>query len=435
MTQLFGRDIELARIAAFLEKASREGDTRLVRGEPGVGKSALLDAAASRARAAGMQVLRAAGSELEADVDYAGLNQLLLPLRDEMSQLDPEARAALSVALGFGSGPPPGALLVCNAALSLVVAVARTRPALLLVDDVPWVDRASAAAFGFIARRVEGHPVGMVLSYRTGEDCPFDRMGLTEQVLDPLDDDASGRLADLTWPDLPPRVRRRLLDLARGNPLALMELPASLGQRRSAQLAPPDVVPLSDRLQRLFRSRVADLPEATRRLLLVAAFESDGDVRALRDVTDDQTGLCHLAPAEHAMLVHVDDAAGRVTFRHPVIRSTIVAMSTHEERRQAQLVLAASRRGDQDRRASPPASAAPDGLTSQELHVAHLAACGLTNRQIGERLYLSHRTVGAHLYRVFPKLGVSSRAGLRDALAGNPGGLGTRSETEIRSND
>ncbi|MCV7420973.1 helix-turn-helix domain-containing protein [Mycobacterium yunnanensis] len=362
MTHLIGREVELDRIAAFLARARRDGDVRLVRGEPGAGKSALLDAAADRARAVGMHVLRASGSELDAHVAYAGLNQLLLPLRNALTHLDPEAQQALSVALGFGSGPPPTPLRVCNAALSLVIAVAHERPALLLVDDVPQVDRASAAAFGFIARRVQGHPVGMVLSYRTGEDCPFDRMGLTEQLLAPLDDAASAQLVDATWPDLPSRVRRRVLGLARGNPLALVELPTVLNERTLPTDDQPVVAPLSDRLRSLFESRVADLPEATRRLLLSAAIEGDGDVKA-------------------------------------------------------HLVLTASRQSDGPRRASPEVVKATSGLTSQELHVAHLAASGLTNRQIGERLYLSHRTVGAHLYRVFPKLGVSSRAGLRDALS------------------
>jgi len=417
MTHLIGREIELGRIAAFLDRARHDGDVRLVRGEPGAGKSALLDVAADWAHAAGMHVLRASGSEFDVDVAYAGLNQLLLPLRDELIHLDPQAREALSVALGFSSGPPPGALRVCNAALSLVVAVARTRPALLLVDDVPWVDRASATVFGFIARRVRGHAIGMVLSYRTGEDCPFDRMGLTEQVLAPLDDEASGQVLDTTWPNLPPRVRRQVLDLARGNPLALVELPTVLNERMLPTDDQPVVTALSDRLRSLFQSRVADLPEATRRLLLVAAFEGDGDLRVLRDVTGEHHGLIDLAPAERAMLVHVDDIAGRMTFLHPLIRYTVVSTSTPEDRRQAHLALTASRQGDGLRAAPPDVVRATSGLTSQELHVAYLAASGLTNRQIGERLYLSHRTVGAHLYRAFPKLGVSSRAGLRDALS------------------
>ncbi len=347
--QLFGRSVELERISRFVDAAQHSGDTRLVRGEPGVGKSVLLDAAADMAHAAGMRVLRASGSEFEADVSNSGLNQLLLPLRNDLHRLPPGARDALSVALGFGPGPPPGALLVCNAALSLVMAVADQTPVLLLVDDVQWVDRASAVVLGFIARRVEGHPIGLVMSCRTGSERFLDRRGLTDVVVQPLDRQASEHLVDARFPHLPPRTRQRLLDLAQGNPLALVELPATLTGPTAQAVDQPDVVPLSDQLQSLFASRIADLPDATRRLLLVAAFEGAGDVRVLREVAGERPGLGDLAPAERAQLVHIDDAAARITFRHPLIRSAIVAMSTHEERRHAHLVLADALHGDQER--------------------------------------------------------------------------------------
>lgn len=366
MTKLFGRGVELERIARFLNGAQRTGGTRLVRGEPGVGKSALLAAAADQADATGMRVLRGSGWEFEADVSYSGLNQLLLPLRDELGRLAPGAREALSVALGFGPGSPPGALLVCNAALSLVIAVAEQKPVLLLIDDVQWIDRASAVVFGFMARRVAGHPIGLVMSCRAGSESFLDRRGLTEQLVGPLDRAASEYLVDARFPDLPSRTRQRVLDLAQGNPLALVELPAPLTGAATHTVEQPDVVPLSDRLQALFASRVAALPEATRRLLLVAAFEGAGDVRVLREVADEQPGLGDLAPAERAQLVYVDDSSAQIMFRHPLIRSTIVAMSTHEERRHAHLVLADSLHGDRDRRAWHLAAAAvgPDEATA-----------------------------------------------------------------------
>jgi DNA-binding CsgD family transcriptional regulator len=356
--KLVGRGVELERIARFLAHARRTGDTRLVRGEPGVGKSALLDAAAELADDADMRVLRASGSEFEADVTYSALNQLLLPLRDELGRLAPGARDALSVALGFGPGPPPGALLVCNAALSLVVAVAQQRPVLLLIDDVQWVDRASAVVFGFVARRVAGHPVGLVMSCRTGNDCLLDRRGLTEQEVEPLDREASERLLDAAFPDLPARIRQRVLDLAQGNPLALVELPVPLNGTTPQAIDQTDIVPLSDRLHSLFASRINALPQATRRLLLIAAFDGAGDVRVLREVADTQPGLGDLAPAERAQLVHVDDPTARITFRHPLIPATIVAMSTHEERRHAHLVLADALHADPDRQAWHLAAAA-----------------------------------------------------------------------------
>ncbi|WP_222622218.1 AAA family ATPase [Mycolicibacterium fluoranthenivorans] len=365
MAELFGRGVELHRIERFLDGVRRSGNTRLVRGEPGVGKSALLDAAADLARAADMLVLRASGSEFEADVGYSGLNQLLLSLRDDLDRLPPGPRDALAVALGFGPGPPPGALLVCNAALSLLIAVAERKPLLLLIDDVQWIDRASAMVFGFIARRVAGHPIGLVMSCRAGSDCLLDRRGLTEQVVEPLDREASERLVDDQFPHLPPGVRQRVLDLAQGNPLALVELPGPL-TGPAPLVDQPEVVPLSDRLQALFTSRIAALPDATRRLLLAAAFDGSGDVRLLRQAGGERPGLADLAPAERAQLVHVDDGAARITFRHPLIRATIVAMSTHEERRHAHLALAGSLHGDQERQAWHLAAAAvgPDDATA-----------------------------------------------------------------------
>lgn len=385
MANLFGRGVELHRIARFLDRAQHSGDTRLVRGDPGVGKSALLDAAADLADAAGMLVLRASGAEFEADVSYSGLNQLLLPLRDELGRLPPGAQDALSVALGFGPGPPPGALLVCNAALSLVVAVAEEKPVLLLIDDVQWIDRASAVVFGFIARRVTGHPIGVVMSCRAGSESFLDRRGLTEQLVEPLDVYASEHLIDDRFPHLPPQTRQRVLDLAQGNPLALVELAAPLTGPEPHAMDHADVIPLSDRLHALFASRIAALPEPTRRLLLVAAFEGTGEIRVLREAAGEQPGLGDLAPAERAQLVHVDDSAARITFRHPLIRSTLVAMSTHEERRHAHLVLADSLHGDEERRAWHLAAAAvgPDE-----------AAAGLLDR-VAHRTMLRGDALGA----------------------------------------
>lgn len=358
MTELFGRSVELARIGRFLEATQRTGDVRFVYGDPGVGKSALLDYAADRAHAIGTRVLRASGSEFEADVGYSGLNQLLLPVRDDLEYLPAGARDALSVALGFGPGPPPGALLVCNAAWSLVVAVAEQTAVLLLVDDIQWIDRASAFVLGFIARRVEGHPLGLVLSCRTGSESFLDRRGLTEQLLGPLDRAASEQLLDARFPALPARTRQRVLDVAQGNPLALVELPAPLTDPPFPTVDQPDVVPLSDRLHALFASRIAALPAATRWLMLVAAFDDTGDIRMLREAAGGEPGLADLAPAERAQLVLVDDGAARVTFRHPLIRSTIVAMSTHEERRHAHLMLADSPYCEQERKAWHLAAAA-----------------------------------------------------------------------------
>ncbi|MFD0578592.1 ATP-binding protein [Dactylosporangium darangshiense] len=192
--------------------------------------------------------------------------------------------------------------------------------------------------------------------------------GLPEIVVEPLDDEAAGRLVDATFPWLTARIRQRLLDLAQGNPLALMELPTTL----DLAAARAEVVPLSDRLQAMFAARIGELPEPTRRLLLLATFEGAGDVRVLRAAADDRPGLGDLAPAERAQLVRVDDAKARIAFRHPLIRSAIVAMSTHEERRCAHLALAEALHGDRERRAWHLAAAAtgPDEAVAELLEEA-----------------------------------------------------------------
>lgn len=372
--ELFGRHAELAQLSRFLDDAEHRGATRLIWGEPGVGKSALMATAGELAVSAGMRVLRASGSEFEADVSYSCLNQLLLPVNADFERLPPGPREALSVALGFGVGPPPDALVVCNATLLLVKAVSGDLPLLLLVDDVQWIDRASAAVLGFVARRLEGCRAGLLASSRTGTTSFLDRRGLAELAVQPLGDEAAARLVDVNFPAIPARIRQRLLDLAQGNPLALMELPATLqgASRRSAEQ--PGVVPLSERLQALFASRIADLPEPTRWLLLLATFEGTGDVRPLRTVLGDRHGLADLGPAERAQLVRVDDATARIAFRHPLIRSAIVAMSTHEERRRAHIALADALgvSGDEERRAWHLASAAvgPDEAVAELLEVA-----------------------------------------------------------------
>ncbi|WP_329008782.1 AAA family ATPase [Micromonospora rifamycinica] len=365
--ELVGREVELARIGLFLDSVRRDGDVRMVRGEPGVGKSALLAATARMAEAAGFRVLTASGSEFEADVSYSLLNQLLLPLYGEIQRLPPALRDALTVALGFGPGPAPAALLVCNAALALLTTVARKAPVLLIVDDLQWADRSSAVVLGFVARRVPRSPVGVVAASRTGTENFLDRRGLTEVTVEPLSIEASARLVDSRFPTLTAQARQRLLDLAQGNPLALVELPPTLlGPAQPADFS--DVVPLSERLQAGFAHRIAGLPEPTRLLLLLAAFEGGGDVRTLRGMTD----LTPLAPAERAHLVRVDDTTGRIVFRHPLIRSAIVALSTHEERRHAHLTIAGALPGDLERRSwhLAAATAGPDEVVAAELERA-----------------------------------------------------------------
>jgi hypothetical protein len=193
-------------------------------GAPGVGKTVLLEAVAAHSADAGLRVLRAAGAEFEADPSFAGLNQVLHPLFDDIEDLSPPQRTALGVALGLGDDSAPDQLLVCNAGLSLLVKAASKELLLVIVDDLQWVDRASALVLGFVARRLHGTRVGFLAAFRSGDESFFERSGLRAHDLGPLDDAASTALLADRFPALAPRVRQRLLAEAQGNPLALLEL-------------------------------------------------------------------------------------------------------------------------------------------------------------------------------------------------------------------
>jgi DNA-binding CsgD family transcriptional regulator len=338
---LVGRQDELELIRSFLARAGGEGRALTISGEPGVGKSVLLDAAAEAATMAGIQILRAAGVEFEAGVGFSALHQLLIPLHDRFERLSPTYREALGVALGLDDGPPSDRLVVSNAVLTVLREVAAERPVLVIVDDLPWVDRASAVVLGFVARRLAGSRVGFLAASRSGEESFLDRTGLPGHELLPLKDEAAGSLVSDRFPALGPEVRRRVLAEAQGNPLALLELAAALSApQRTSSRRLPAVLPLSRRLQYLFASRVGDLPARTRYLLLLAVLDGTGDLRTLQAAAADQREIEDLAPAEHRGLVHVNEDTGRLVFAHPLIRSAVMEVATSDQRRFAHRALA-----------------------------------------------------------------------------------------------
>jgi DNA-binding CsgD family transcriptional regulator len=350
--RLLGRGRELGLLRDFVERTRVDGEALLVFGDPGVGKTALLDVAARLAADAGATVLRAGGVEFEADVPYAGLHQVLLPLHEGFARIGAAHREALEVALGFGLGPAPARLVVANAALLLLRGASVSGPVLVIVDDLPWLDRASALVLGFVARRLAGARVGLLAASRSGEESFFDRAGLPELELGPLDQEASRGLIDRYFPNLAPAVRERLMAEARGNALALLELPAALTQEQRAALpALPPLLPVSRRLADLFAARIDRLPAKTRQELLLLALDGTGDLRVLRSGSPDTLRLEDLAPAEQARLIDVDSDTYRTAFRHPLIRSTMVELSTAADRRDAHELLARLWQEQPDRRA------------------------------------------------------------------------------------
>ncbi len=370
---LVGRDEEMDRLRAFLAAARTDGGALLVTGEPGIGKTELLDFAADVAAGAGTRILRAAGIEFEAGMSFSGLNQVLLPLLDELPQLPPVHRNALNVALGFGEGDPPNRLVVSNAALVLLRTAATTRPLLVIVDDLPWLDRATADVLSFVARRLAGSHVGLLGASRTGELDSFDHAGLPELEVQRLDDLPAGELLDARFPDLAPGVRDRILVDAQGNPLGLVELPAALSQRmRTSVNALPSTLPLGTRLVALFRERITGLSPPTQRLLLRMALDGTGDVRVLHEGSRSTGSFRDLIPAEQERVAYLDEATHRLAFHHPLIRSTVVELSHAEDRQAAHRMLAEAWVDQPERRAWHLAEATvePDESVAAELEAA-----------------------------------------------------------------
>jgi DNA-binding CsgD family transcriptional regulator len=334
---LVGRDTELAVIGEFLRRAG--GRALILTGEPGVGKTALLDAAAEQSASAGIAVLRASGVESETGVPFAGLHQIFAPLAEEFGGLSGPHRAALTVALGFSSGPAPDHLLVCNATLTLVRSVSQARPLLLVVDDLHWLDQASAVVLGFLARRLAGTTAGLLAAALPYEPGSFMRTGLAELELRPLDEAAASRLMSSAFPLLPARTRQRLLAQARGNPLALLELPRVLGEHGHQPTgALGTVLPLGRRLREIYTSRLAELPERSRDALLMLALGGTDDPRL--PPADGPRDLPDLGPAERARLVDTKPGSHQQTFCHPLIRAAVIELSTGDERRGAHRRLA-----------------------------------------------------------------------------------------------
>jgi len=366
---LIGRDEECARLDRLLAEAKAGASASLVlRGGAGTGKTALLDYAAERSD--GCQVIRATGVEAEMELPFAGLHQLCAPLLQRLERLPDPQRDALAIAFGLASGAQPDRFFIGLAVLSLLSEAAEERPLLCIVDDAQWLDRSSALALAFVVRRLGADSIGVVFAVR--EPPEVDELArLPDLRLAGLSDpDAHKLLASVVDAPLDERVRRRILAEAHGNPLALLELPRELSPVSLAGgFGLPSDVPLQSRLEASFRLRAEQLPEPTRRLLLLAASEPTGDLALLsRSAHELGIEIEAMAPAVGDGMLEL---GARVAFRHPLLRSAIYRAATAEERRGAHRVLAAATdpAADPDRRAWHLARAAlaPDEQVADEL--------------------------------------------------------------------
>jgi DNA-binding CsgD family transcriptional regulator len=338
--------------------AARAGESRalVLRGEPGVGKSALLDYLVEQA--SGCRVARAAGVESEMELAFAGVHQLCAPMLGHLQNLPAPQRAALRTAFGLGAGSVPNRFLVGLAVLSLLADVAEEHPLLCLVDDQQWLDQASAQVLGFVARRLAAESIGLVFAARVPGD---EVAGLPELVVEGLPEAEARTLLDaaMTGP-LDASVRDRLVAETGGNPLALLELPRGLTPAELAGgFALPDALLLSGRIEESFRRRLEALPEETRCLLRVAAAEPVGDpVLVWRAAERLGVGTHAAAPAAEAGLLEV---GARVRFRHPLVRSAAYRSGSPQQRQDVHRALAevTDPKLDPDRRAWHLAHAAP----------------------------------------------------------------------------
>lgn len=344
MTDLVGRRAERDTVGEVISgaQAGRSG-VLVVRGEAGIGKSALLGHARHVAAAAGLRVAQAVGVESETQFAFAGLHQLLVPLLDGADSLPGPQHEALAVALGLRSGEAPDGFLVALATLNLVSEAAEDGPLLCLVDDVQWLDQASAQVLAFVARRVAAEPVVLVLARRDpGEDDVDPFAGLPELPLGRLaDSEARALLVAAVGTPLDQEVRDRVVAEAKGNPLALLELPrGALPHRLAGGFGLPDVLSVPLRVEEEFRRRSGTLPADTQLLLLVAAAEPTGDQGLLWRAVE-QLGISRhaAAPAEVAGLVEIGPL---VRFRHSLARSAVYRAANPADLRRAHGALAAA---------------------------------------------------------------------------------------------
>jgi DNA-binding CsgD family transcriptional regulator len=333
----------------LLDDVATLGRALVLRGEAGIGKSRLLSETARMARDRGLTVLTATGVQSESHLPFAGLHQLLRPVRGRVSGLRESQRATLDAAFGLTDDAAPEPFRIAMAALDLVSEVATEAPLLLVVEDAQWLDHATGDVLAFVARRIESDAIVLLAAIREGYPSPLAAAGLPEHTMAGLDETAAAALLDASCPGLPASARARVLRVADGNPLAILELPAVAGRDDDEAGG----VPLTDRLERAFADRVAQLPDATRLLLLVAALS---DEEGLEEIVAASTALAGagagLGAAAPAIDVGIVDADLRtIRFRHPLVRSAVVQSASVAERRQVHEALAEVLDAQPDRRA------------------------------------------------------------------------------------
>ena len=367
---LLGRQRERSVLDRLLLAAKNSrGGSIAVLGEPGIGKTALIEEAVNSAE--GFRVLRTAGHEGEMELPYAALYQVCVPALDHLDRLPGLQGDALRVVFGLAEGDPPDRLLVALAVLTMLSELSAQLPVLCVVDDAQWLDRASAQAIAFVARRLSTEAVVFVFGAR---ELPDEVRDIPELFVEGLGDADARTLLESVFPyRLDEAALDRIVAETHGNPLALLELPRGL---TPAQLAGgfglPVAVPLAGLIEESFRRRLVGLPSSSRRLLLVAAADPTGDA-ALVWRAAELLGIAESAAVAAEDEGLVNHSAGAV-FRHPLVRSAVYSAASNQERRQTHQALAEATDPavDPDRRAwhRAQATARPDEDVATELELS-----------------------------------------------------------------
>jgi DNA-binding CsgD family transcriptional regulator len=346
--RLFGREAERAALGALLDRARRfQSNVLVLRGPPGIGKSALMRDAVARAE--GFRILEATGVESESGLAFAGLHQLLRPVRGLVDQIpEPQAAALLSAVGMTRPGGDDDPFLVGAGLLSILAAAAEERPLLCVVEDANLLDAPSASALIFAARRFDAEPIALLVAAR--DNLPsFEASGLPELVLGGLDREAAEDLvADRATPPIAASVQAELVERAGGNPLALLELPLALDPEQLAGRSPvADPFPLTESLEEAFLTRVVSLAAESQKLLLIAATEGTGDLQLI----ERAAGLIgleeySLEECEAAGLIRLSGEG--VEFRHALVGSAVYQHAAFTERQSVHLALAEALTDERD---------------------------------------------------------------------------------------
>ncbi|MFI6488871.1 AAA family ATPase [Streptomyces sp. NPDC050564] len=427
---MVGRESEQEVLSAFVGASG--GRALVLRGDTGVGKSALLDHVAELATAEKHRVIRAAGVEAESELPFAGLHQFLYPLLSYIDRLDDTHRGVFDVVFGRSEGTPPSVMTLGIAVLDLLSLAASQKPLLLVLDDGQWLDTSSTEVCGFVGRRLTGSSVKLVVGLRSGVPSGFDTAALPELPVTTLSEKASEQLLDMHHPGLDPQIRRLVLDEAQGNPLALLELPPYVrggrAGRNPEELFGYTGVPLPLRLQHVYGARIEALGDAVRAELLRGALDGAGAGTAAGRARGTRYRMVDAHEAAACGLLDIDPLSGDFVFRHPLVRSTVVQKATPNERRAAHAALAHVHRDDVERRAMHLAASTVD--PDEEVAAALETAADSATRRGGSQAAVAWLTRAAELSESREER--SRRLGDAAFIAGHAGLL-DRAQQLVRS--